>query len=234
MSIIFARMGPARRVIRSIGRTLLAVLTFVLVYALAVWLLPCVGVNSGYTEPGDGVEVYVRSNGVHTDIVLPLRSPVRDWSRELPFAHTASGDSLFTHVSFGWGDKGFYLETKEWADLKVSTAVKAACGLSGSAMHVTFCERPMLDERCRSVRMTEDVHARLAATIASGFALDKEGRPRWIADRHYARNDAFYEGTGRYCLFFTCNTWANRSLMEAGLPAALWTATPGGIIRRYP
>lgn len=223
--------------LRTLFRVLLRVcagfLACLLFYVLAAWLLPMIRVNEDFRQDEMGVPIFVRSNGVHTDLVLPLRGPAKDWSAFLPFANTASKDSAFTHVAFGWGDKGFYLETKEWADLKASTALKAAFGLSGSAMHVTFCQHPVLDEHCRSILVLPSTLKRLAAAVASGFDVGADGKPMWITDRHYDQNDAFYEGTGRYGLFFTCNTWANGVLKDAGLPAALWTATAGGILRHY-
>lgn len=227
-------MKAARCTIRLVGRGLLGLLTLVLLYGLAAWLLPLIGVNTDYREPAAGTAVFLRSNGVHTDIILPLRGAARDWSHDLSFSHTAAGDSAFSHVAFGWGDKGFYLETKEWADLKASTALKAAFGLSGSAMHVTFCDTPEVNERCRSVRVDEVTLQRLTDVISAGFRREQNGRPIWIAHRNYEQHDAFYEGSGHYGLFFTCNTWANSALERAGLPAALWTATAAGILRQYP
>ncbi len=227
-------MKAARCTIRLVGRGLLGLLALVLLYGLAAWLLPLIGVNTDYREPVDGTAVFLRSNGVHTDIILPLRGAARDWSHDLSFSHTAVGDSAFSHVAFGWGDKGFYLETKEWADLKASTALKAAFGLSGSAMHVTFCSTPEVNERCRSVRVHNETLQRLTSSISAGFRRDKNGRPIWIAHRYYEQHDAFYEGSGHYGLFFTCNTWANSALKQAVLPAALWTATAAGILRQYP
>ncbi len=220
--------------LRLLLRACATVAAMLLLYALAAWLLPHIRVNADFHDAEMGVPVFVRSNGVHTDIILPLCGPAKDWSMYLPFANTVSKDAAFTHVAFGWGDKGFYLETKEWADLKASTALKAAFGLSGSAMHVTFCQHPVLDERCRSVLVAPSTLGRLTAAVASGFAVGADGKPLWIAGRHYDRNDAFYEGTGRYGLFFTCNTWANSVLKDAGLPAAFWTATAGGILQQYP
>ena len=219
-----------RRFARILLRAVLLFMALVCCYALAAWLLPLVPVNRDYQEPPEGVPIYIRSNGVHTDIILPLRSPVKDWSTELPFAHTASSDSGLSHVAFGWGDKGFYLETKEWADLKASTAFKAAFGLSGSAMHIAYCDTPSVGERCRSVRVDRARLALLARSVAKGF---REGSATWIPGHHYELHDAFYEGSGRYGLFFTCNTWANSVLKDCGLPAALWTATAGGVLRQY-
>lgn len=222
-----------RKLLRIVVKATLALLAFIGAYGLAMWALPMIPVNAGYVEPSSGDLVYLRSNGVHTDVILPLRSAVKDWSTELPFTNTVSDDSAFTHVAFGWGDKGFYLETKEWADLKASTALKAAFGLSGSAMHVTFCNMPRVDERCRSVRVDAATLSELTDRVEEGFSHGTDNTPQWIADRHYERNDAFYEGTGRYGLFFTCNTWANSVLKDCGLPAAAWTATARGILRQY-
>jgi len=223
-----------RKVLRLMGKAALVLLAFIVCYGLAMWLLPLIGVNADHIEPATGEWVYIRSNGVHTDIILPLRSAAKDWSSHLPFTNTVSDDSAFTHVAFGWGDKGFYLETKEWADLKASTAMKAVFGLSGSAMHVTFCSRPQVDERCRAVRVNASTLRQLTERVNAGFTVGKDGSPRWISDRHYEQNDAFYEGSGRYGLFYTCNTWANQVLKDCGLPAAFWTATAGGILRQYP
>jgi uncharacterized protein (TIGR02117 family) len=191
-------------------------------------------VHSNYRPPANGPLIYIHSNGVHTDLVLPLRSAAKDWSALLPFGNTASGDTAATHVSFGWGDKGFYLETKEWADLKVSTALKAAFGLSGSAMHIAFSSEPTVNAKCRAVRVDLATLALLTERVESSFEHDANGLPLWIADRYYGGNDSFYEGTGSYGLFFTCNTWANAVLKYCGLPAALWTATEAGILRQYP
>lgn len=226
-------MKIIRLVLRIAGRLILGLLLFVACYALGVWLLPMVPVHGDYQEPSEGQLVYIHSNGVHTDLVLPLRSTAKDWPALLPFANTESGDSTFTHVAFGWGDKGFYLETKEWADLKASTAFKAAFGLSGSAMHVTFCQAPVTGDECKAVLVDEAKLLRLTAAIEKGFTKGADGKPIWIAHRYYGTNDSFYEGTGSYGFFHTCNTWTNNVLKECGLPAAAWTALDGGILRQY-
>lgn len=208
-------------------------LAIVLLYALFVWLAPFAGVNADYVEPDHGTIVYLHSNGVHTDIVLPVRTEAKDWSRTFPFSNTSSDDSAFTHIGIGWGDKGFYLETKEWADLKASTAFKAAFGLSGSALHVTYQNAPSLGDDCRAVVVSDSTLLLLVQRIEAGFVKNGDGTPQWIAERYYGEHDAFYEGTGRYGIFHTCNTWTNTTLKECGLPAALWTATAGGVLRQY-
>lgn len=51
-----------------------------------------------------------------------------DWSQKIPFSQTKGKSTDFNYIAFGWGDKGFYLDTPTWADLKFSTAFKAAFG----------------------------------------------------------------------------------------------------------
>ncbi|QQR87654.1 MAG: TIGR02117 family protein [Flavobacteriales bacterium] len=227
------KRSPVRRLIRWLALLLLTLLAFAALYGLAMVLLPLVGSNTDYTAPPTGHTIYLHSNGVHTDIVLPVRTETKDWSRTFPFANTSSGDSTFTHIGIGWGDKGFYLETKEWADLKASTAVKAAFGLSGSALHVTYQNAPDVGEDCRAVVVNDSTLHLLVQRIEAGFVKNSDDAPQWIAERYYGEHDAFYEGTGRYGLFHTCNTWTNSTLKECGLPAALWTATAGGVLRQY-
>ena len=116
-----------------------AIFTLLLVvYLLTVTLLSFVTVNDDLSENQKDIPIYILTNGVHTDIVLPIKNEYYDWSNQLKFEHTKSKDTTYQFVALGWGDKGFYLETPTWADLKVSTALKAASGLSSSAMHVTF------------------------------------------------------------------------------------------------
>jgi len=44
-----------------------------------------------------------------------------------------------------------------------------------------------------------------------------------VPGAHYGRTDAFYEATGRYGLFFTCNQWTGQALRASGVPMPAWT-----------
>ncbi|HOB24230.1 MAG TPA: DUF2459 domain-containing protein, partial [Kaistella sp.] len=62
--------------------------------------------------------------------MVPVKTPEIDWSQQIPFKTTLSKRTDFKYLAIGWGDKGFYLDTPTWADLKFSTAFKAAFWLS--------------------------------------------------------------------------------------------------------
>ena len=105
-------------------------------------MLSSVPVNADFKEcEKEAVEIHILTNGVHTDLVLPYRNQYMDWSKWVNPSQTKSGDSSAVNVAFGWGDKGFYLETKSWDELKFSTAFKALFYLVSSAMHVSFYQK---------------------------------------------------------------------------------------------
>lgn len=214
-------------------RILVGFVAAVVLYALVALLLSRIPANSDFRETADGTEVYLMSNGVHTDLVLPVRSPLKDWSREIPFENTFGKDTAMRYLAFGWGDKGFYLETPEWSDLKASTAAKALFWLDQSAMHVSFYKELHEGTSCKKVRVGAKEYARLVRYIESSFMKDSSGRFMYIPDRGYHSNDAFYEAKGSYSMFYTCNTWTNEGLKEGGLKAGLWTPFEEGVFYHY-
>ncbi len=223
------------RVLRSVVRYSLGfVVLFPLSYLLAAAVLSRIPVNGDPPVVEDGITVFILSNGVHTDLVLPLISPERDWRQVLAMEHVPLQDSTYVHVGFGWGDKGFYLNTPEWSDLTPGTALTAMCYLGSTAMHVTYHRRLEVGPRCRKVMVDPATYRALLAHVDEGFHRGAEGGPEWIPGHHYGQSDAFYEGTGVYGLFYTCNSWTNAGLRKAGLPACLWTPFDTGILEQYP
>lgn len=204
------------------------------VYAALGYLLPFIEVPAEKTADAKTEEIYILTNGVHTDIVVPVKSEMFDWSKEIPFENTLSKRSDFKYLSVGWGDKGFYLDTPTWADLKFSTAFKAAFWLSESAMHCTFYDQMTVGKDCKRIMITKDQYSRLINFIKDKFDRDSQGKVILIpTDAVYGRNDAFYDAKGRYSFLDTCNTWTNEGLKKSGQKAALWTPTDFGIFQHY-
>ncbi len=215
------------------GYSLAFILIFLILYVAAAFLLSRIAVDAEKGPKGE-VEVFLLSNGVHTDLVLPLKQGDMDWSRIVPVTHTMGKDSSKDFVAFGWGDKGFYLDTPTWADLKFSTAFKAATALSTAAIHATYHHRPAEGENCRKIALTMDQYQRLTAYILQSFLRDKDGNVIFIpTSAVYGPDDAFYEAVGSYHLFHTCNTWTNNGLKAAGQKACLWTPFDKGIFYQY-
>jgi uncharacterized protein (TIGR02117 family) len=213
--------------------TLLSIIAFLLVYLFAAYTLSRISLAAENDTPKD-IPIYIRTNGVHTDIVVPVHHELFDWSKEIKVTHTQANDTNFSHLALGWGDKGFYLETPTWADLKVSTAFKAATGLSNTAIHATYLDKVKEDLSCKKIEISQSQYKRLIQFITSSFQKDKEGHFMHIkTNANYGKTDAFYEANGSYSLLHTCNTWANNGLKASGQKCCFWTPFDTGIFLNY-
>ncbi|MCK6608765.1 MAG: TIGR02117 family protein [Flavobacterium sp.] len=202
-------------------------------YLIVVTLLSYIPVNDDLVKSRKEIPIYILTNGVHTDIVLPIKNEYYDWTSQLKFDHTKSKDTTYQYVALGWGDKGFYLETPTWADLKASTAVKAATGLSSSAMHVTFYKSLKENKSCKKIQISLENYKKMIAFINESFQTKTDEFLKIETDAVYGKHDVFYEANGSYSLFYTCNSWANQALKAANQKAALWTISDSGIFRHY-
>lgn len=185
-------------------------------------------------QKGHDVTIYLYSNGVHTDLVLPVLDREIDWSREIKFADTRGKDSAMQYIALGWGDKGFYMDTPTWAQLKVSTAVKAGLGLGGTAIHATYYKQMTEGADCKKLMLSRNQYQRLVRYIQASFKLGVTGHYINIKTKaNYGRDDAFYEARGRYTIFYTCNTWTNEALKACGQRSCFWTVFEKGLFYQY-
>ena len=223
-----------KKTIPIIFKILAAILGLVLLYVVLALVIPYIPVKKKATTEVANIPIYIFTNGVHTDIVMPIKNEEMDWSKKIPFENTVSKKSDFNYVGIGWGDKGFYLDTPTWAELKVSTAFYAAFWLGESAMHCTFYQSVTENDDCKKIMITKSQYRDLVQFVDSKFDKNAQGQNILIpTDAVYSENDAFYEAKGSYSFLYTCNTWTNNALKAAGQKAALWTPTDFGIFQHY-
>lgn len=202
-------------------------------YFLAVLGLSSIPVNSGISmkSSDQDVLIYVKSNGAHTDLVLPVVNEIHDW-RYLVNMDGYRG-LTYPYAAFGWGDKGFYLNTPTWADLRMSTAFNAVSGRGGTAMRVTLYASVREDAQTWPVRIAPERYRELVAYVEASFQRSEDGGGRRIGTIAYIPgDDQFYEARGIYSCFYTCNSWTNEGLKTAGIKTALW-APLEWCVRRY-
>ncbi|WP_409514632.1 TIGR02117 family protein [Chryseobacterium sp.] len=210
------------------------ILGIVIIYVILGLLIPYIPVSAKDDGQKKEIPVYIYTNGVHTDIVMPVKNDLQDWSAKIPFADTKSKKTDYQYIGIGWGDKGFYLDTPTWADLKFSTAVKAAFWLSDSAMHCTYYRTMKEGEDCKMIMISRGQYENLVKFVEDKFDRDQKGKFMLIpTDAVYGDNDAFYDAKGTYSFLYTCNTWSNNALKAAGQKAALWTPSDFGIFQHY-
>lgn len=226
-----------KKLFKLILKTLGIIVGLLLIYIVAGLTLPCIPVNKNVNyKAANDVTIYLKSNGVHTDVVVPVKSEIMDWTTLIKPEHTDTKDTAYHYVGIGWGDKGFYLQTPEWKDLKLSVALKAALHLSSAAIHATFYHAiDTKDEKCVALNISNESYKKLVEYIKNSFRLNADGNSIHIPSNNdgYGDSDAFYEANGSYSLFYTCNTWTNNALKAAGQKAAWWALTDKQIFYHY-
>lgn len=172
---------------------------------------------------------YVCATLTHTDIVLPARDGLVDWTAVFPDAvPVAFVPNL--HVAFGWGDLTFYRETPSWADLRFRTAMAALFGGGPSALHVAYVLDPAGVPGCTRLALDRAGREALIETIRGTAALDPSGRGVLVAPAGTGTYEAFYAAYGTYRPWRTCNVWTAEALRAAGAPTALWAPFSFGVM----
>lgn len=238
-------MKKIKNVFRFLGISLIMIVLYALI-AVAISFVPVntafencknIGKNNAENNTETCVEVFLLTNGVHTDIVLPAKTNVKDWTTHINPIATKTDNSNTKYVAFGWGDKGFYLETPTWSDLKTSTAFNALFYLGSTAMHTTFYGDLEENENCKKIFISQTNYQKLVSYVENSFKVDKTGNYQLILqgqnNHSYGNDDLFFEAKGAYSLFYTCNTWTNNALKAADMKACLWTLFDKPILAKY-
>jgi uncharacterized protein (TIGR02117 family) len=224
----------AKRILKYTFKSTLVLIGLILFYLLCVWILPKFERSAEATKDSKTIAIYVKTNGVHTDLVVPIKTKEMDWTTFITYKETKGQDTSSRFIAFGWGDKGFFLETPTWGELKFSTAFKAAFALSTAAIHSTYYKEIERSKTCKKVFVSSKQYKRLVKYIKSSFLLSKKDNSIYIKTKAiYGMNDAFYEATGSYSIFHTCNTWANNGLRACGQKSCFWVALSTPILELF-
>jgi uncharacterized protein (TIGR02117 family) len=213
-----------RRALRITLRAAAALLAMPILYFLAALILGVMPANPGWREAKEGVTIFVRTNGVHTWILVPKVTAEMDWRPLVPGAHLRDPRwGKGNYVALGYGNRTFYLETPTWGDLTMKNAFLAAFGQGRSLMHADhdFDPRPGPDQR--RITLSHDEYRRLVAFARASFQYDAQGRTIPLIGRGYGASDIFYEAVGPYSAFYTCNSWTGAALRHAGVRTGVWT-----------
>ena len=197
------------------------------VYA-AFLLLGFIPINRGYQTPppDDRVRIFVRSNEIHTDIVMPTVHEELgiDWRKRFPPQHFAASVGELPYVAVGWGNRRFFLETPTWAEFKTSTAAAALFWPSESVLHIEYLPASADDYLPHEVLISKEQYQELARFVESAIGESDDHQCAVPASTiTYGAADRFYVASGRYHCFNTCNQWTGRGLARAGVPVGIWT-----------
>lgn len=227
-------MKAMRAVGWALSGLLAACLLLVGGFFLAAWIGSSIPRNADWVEAESGIPIMVETNGVHTGIVMPIATPVKDWRETLPSAgEPIEGGMLPTHVSVGWGDREVYLNVPTWGDLEASTAARIATRGGPAVMRVAHYYRPASGPNHRWVILRDEEYARLVAEVEAGLPPIDDPRDR-VSHDSFDPQARVYDSTGRYTLGNTCNQWVGDTLAAAGIEMGTWTPLAGGVMKWIP
>ena len=213
--------------------TALALVGAVLLFALSGWIGSSWARNGDWSEPDPREErtiaVMIGSNGIHTEIAMPLVTPEMDWRPIFPADDVILSGRDYTHVAVGWGERKFFLETPSWSDVNPLTVVQAMIGGEG-VVHVAHYVRPAPSDDYRVLHLRPVEYRKLVAEITAQLepVATREVLPG------YSRHDVFYTAKGTYHLGNTCNQWTSDRLAGAGVETGAWSPFAGGVMKWVP
>jgi uncharacterized protein (TIGR02117 family) len=199
----------------------------ILLFALAVCagtILPRPLVIAAESDIKDRF-VYVATNPIHTDIIIPANA-------ESVAAFAFLGDALPLNnpnvkwLMFGWGGRSFYTETPTWSAMKAGPVLRALTVDSGT-MHVELLGDLAFDSPSLIViPISQENLVALRREILATFKTDAAGNAQRIDGAAYGQFDQFYEANGYFNALIGCNTWTARMLRVAGMRTGLWNPFP--------
>jgi len=222
-------MAKRRRKSKSgkwVGRALSFLLAIPGIYLVAALIGSLTPVNRGWIEPEQGMTVYIADNGIHADIVMPVKALGLDWAQFVPRSDVPSTD----WIAFGSGEERVYLNTPTWWNITPDTVWSALTG-GNRVMHVEYVPGP--EYAVREIRLRPEEYRRLWSAIRADFTLDQKRRPVRLSHPGYGCCDAFYRAQGKESAVRTCNSWVARWLRLAGVKTSLWPPFANGLTWRY-
>jgi len=211
---------------RFLRRALMAMVAVPTAYLLAALIGSIVPVNRGWVEPDRGITIYLADNGIHTDIIMPVKAAGLDWAPVVPRSHFATVDPSARYIAIGAGEEEVYLNTPRWVDIKPATIWSALAG-GRRILHVEWVADPRY--AARAIRLRPEEYRRLWQAVRADFGP----RPDRIDHPGYGPADAFYRTDDKANAVRTCNQWTADRLRLAGIKAPLWSPFVWGLTTRY-
>jgi len=200
---------------------LFCVLSYALIFIVG-WLIP---VNRNYTPAENGVELYIGSNGMHTEFILPATLPEFDWKSILNTEDYELDASDISYFGIGWGDEKIYLEMGDFKYVTAKIILHSLFVPSAGLLHIKGYDSPPFKERTlEKISISKDKYKLLCQFIHQSFTLDSEQNVKLIPNTLGFDPGNFYSSEGKYHCLQTCNTWVARGLKKAGVRTTLWTS----------
>lgn len=217
--------------LKIIGFILLVLIGSILLYLLLLPLGAIIPINRKYKAVNKGIEIFLTTNGMHVDFVVPTQNSLFDWTQITDSTPFDKPLSEYPFLGIGWGDWGFYVELDAWENLSAKLAMKTLLNpTTTTLMHLTgYDQLPVETLKVEKITLSKSQYLRLCSFILEYFAMDDQQKTILLPQLGYTPNDNFYQAKGRYHALHTCNYWVNKGLKKVGVRTAIWSPLDKGI-----
>ncbi|WP_027392105.1 DUF2459 domain-containing protein [Aquimarina latercula] len=213
------------KIVKKIFKWILFIFLIPISYLIISLILSAITINSKTSNNDLSKSIYLSTNGVHLDIILPEKDIDSMLLSGIKY------ENIEKYISFGWGDENFYINTPTWGDLTFNNAFKAMFLKSTTLMHVTRYKQKHSD--WVEIKINEIELQKLNTYLLNTFERNEKGMKILLKNKGYSSKDDFYKSKGSYSCFKTCNSWVNTGFKESGLKSCLWTPFDFGLLNKY-
>ena len=211
---------------RLLYRLIQSLALLILSYFLCAFLLSVLATSIKSDDCKKDKTIFVKSNGFHAEIVIPVAYLREHFVDKLHMPFTAH------YLSFGWGDKNFYLNTPTLSDVTFNTAFEALFMKSETVLHVSaYRKEPWkLRKDWTQLQICQHQLDKVINHVYKSFKDENIFGFVTATDKSYGNADNFFDANGSYSCLYTCNTWVIDAFHKADLPVAIWSPFEFGIL----
>lgn len=175
-----------------------------------------------YSKQACDYQICVVNTGIHSNILIPTKNNTYNWHNYLPINKIGIDDvNDYKYLSFGWGDKDFYMTISSISDFNFYTIFKAVFLPTSSVMYVRGYQSLPKNIEVKCVYTNKANYLRLNKFIEASFKLDRNDKKIRIGNG-YTSTAGFYAAKDKYSILRTCNTWTGDALRKANINTPLW------------
>ncbi|HAD58539.1 MAG TPA: hypothetical protein DCG12_04800 [Planctomycetaceae bacterium] len=113
-------------------------------------LTPC---NKDFEEAIEGIEIFISSNAVHAEFLLPVDTDTIDWRNVFPAQYFLTDTTQARHIETGRKEQNLFPVTPTWSDHRISTVSHTLLTPSDTCIHATMKTQLSETPNRRSVRI---------------------------------------------------------------------------------